>query len=515
MKSWTKWPLVAMCVLGLQAPTVSAADLVTNLLNSLGLGQLLVGGGSLAEVDALNPTTTGLNDVVGIDLQDPLGALGVTALAEQLLGVETFGDALLPLDILGLGPLLQAIGLTGNGDTALLLRSLLGPDGALIAPLVTTLDGLLGTAGGSGLDIGIGDLIGLSVLAGPNSGNGSLIGISLLSGDNSGNSEGLGVGILSGNNSGNGGLLGTAVLSGDNAGNGGLLGTAVLNGDNAGNGGLGGIALLNGSNAGNAGTLAIAALNNDNSGNSTDGIAIGALNAGNSGQGGLIGVAVLNAPPTEEPDASCDGIACGETLSVTDADDRPDLTPKDTTPVTCADVNCTELLIAEATSCPDGDKDGVCDPDDECPDTPPHAPVLANGCHLSKDRGLVLRGVNFEFDKSTLTPESHAILDQAVELLKAQPDVLVAIDGHTDSKGSDAYNMRLSKSRAKAVHTYFIAHGIDPERLVFRYFGERQPIAPNTHADGTDNPEGRALNRRSELNILDQENPPASEPDDR
>lgn len=509
MKSWTKWPLVAICILAIQAPPVSAAGLVTNLLNSLGLGELLLGsgGGSLAEIDALNPTHTGLNDLVGIDLQDPLGTLGVTALAGQLLGVETFGDALLPLDILGLGQLLEAIGLTGNGDTALLLRSLLGPDGAVIEPLVATIDGLLGTAGGAGLDISIGGLIGLSLLAGPNSGNGSLVGLSLLSGDNSGNSaQGLGIGILSGDNSGNGGLLGTAVLNGDNSGNGGLLGVAALNGDNAGNGGFGGIALLNGANAGNADTLAVAALNNDNSGNSDQGIAIGALNAGNSGQGGLIGVAVLNAPPTEEPDASCDGVACGETLVIADEDDRPDLlTPKDTAPATCADVNCTELLVAEATSCPDGDKDGVCDADDECPDTPPNTPVLANGCHLSKDRGLVLRGVNFEFDKATLTPESHVILDQATELLKAQPDVPVAIDGHTDSKGSDAYNMRLSKSRAQAVHTYFIAHGIDAKRLVFRYFGERRPIAPNTHEDGTDNPEGRALNRRTELNILDRE----------
>lgn len=172
--------------------------------------------------------------------------------------------------------------------------------------------------------------------------------------------------------------------------------------------------------------------------------------------------------------------------------------------MSCGDIGLEETMDF----CDDVDGDYVCDNKDECPDTPEGVPVFMNGCHemeLSADRPWVLRGVNFEFDKAVLRSESIPILDAAVNVLNEHPELLVSIDGHTDSKGSDAYNQNLSFNRANTVHDYFIDKGVNAERLVFRGFGESRPVAPNENPDGTDNPEGRFENRRVELNVLDLE----------
>lgn len=169
----------------------------------------------------------------------------------------------------------------------------------------------------------------------------------------------------------------------------------------------------------------------------------------------------------------------------------------------CGDIGLEETLDL----CQDKDGDYICDDQDECPETPADTPVFINGCHmveLKQDQPLVLRGVNFDFGKATLTPDSTPILDQAVGVLNTQPDILVSIDGHTDSVGSDSYNKRLSRDRAKAVYRYFIDAGVKKDRLIYRGYGESQPMAPNTLEDGSDNPAGRAQNRRVELNIVDE-----------
>ena len=87
-------------------------------------------------------------------------------------------------------------------------------------------------------------------------------------------------------------------------------------------------------------------------------------------------------------------------------------------------------------------------------------------------------------------------------ILGKYPQLKVEVAGHTDSIGTEQYNQGLSERRAKAVYDYLTAHGIDAGRLVGPHgFGESHPIAPNTNADGSDNPEGRARNRRTELNV--------------
>jgi outer membrane protein OmpA-like peptidoglycan-associated protein len=115
-------------------------------------------------------------------------------------------------------------------------------------------------------------------------------------------------------------------------------------------------------------------------------------------------------------------------------------------------------------------------------------------------RGMVitLKGVKFDFNKSSLRPESYDILEEAARILKTHPEIKVELQGHTDSKGSDAYNLKLSDDRAYSVRDYLIrAHGIEASRIFATGYGERSPIADNNTE------EGRALNRRVDFLILD------------
>jgi len=109
---------------------------------------------------------------------------------------------------------------------------------------------------------------------------------------------------------------------------------------------------------------------------------------------------------------------------------------------------------------------------------------------------IVLKGTNFAFDSARLTEEGKAKLAETVSSLKANPNLRVAVQGHTDSVGSDAYNLLLSKRRAEAVKSELIALGIAPDRIETSGFGEASPVADN----GTE--AGRAENRRVEVHKL-------------
>ncbi|MDO9387574.1 MAG: OmpA family protein [Thiobacillus sp.] len=106
---------------------------------------------------------------------------------------------------------------------------------------------------------------------------------------------------------------------------------------------------------------------------------------------------------------------------------------------------------------------------------------------------LVLEGVNFDFDKATLRQEDMGNLDNDVATLKAWGDVDIEVAGHTDSMGSDAYNMKLSRQRAAAVRNFLISRGVAADRLTAKGYGESQPVADNATEDG------RFKNRRVEL----------------
>ena len=151
----------------------------------------------------------------------------------------------------------------------------------------------------------------------------------------------------------------------------------------------------------------------------------------------------------------------------------------------------------------DDDGDGVNNCNDKCPGSQAGQTIGPDGCPVPVS--IDLKGVNFDFDKATLRPDAVAILNEAIEILKRYPDLKVEVAGHTDSIGSDAYNQKLSERRAKTVYDYLTSNGIDAGRLVGpNGYGESRPIAPNTNPDGSDNPEGRAQNRRTELNVQNQ-----------
>ncbi len=110
---------------------------------------------------------------------------------------------------------------------------------------------------------------------------------------------------------------------------------------------------------------------------------------------------------------------------------------------------------------------------------------------------IVLRGINFDFDKSDIKPEFVPVLDEAVEILKERPDIKVIIEGHTDWTGTEKYNQGLSERRAASVCNYLVEQGISQNNLETVGYGEADPVADN-HT-----PEGQSMNRRVVFKILD------------
>lgn len=133
------------------------------------------------------------------------------------------------------------------------------------------------------------------------------------------------------------------------------------------------------------------------------------------------------------------------------------------------------------------------------------------------DKPIVLPGILYEFDSAELTPGAKTEIDTALmPIMIDNPDIIIQISSHTDSRGSDSYNMKLSARRAESVVKYLISSGINKKRLKSEGFGETVPVAPNENPDGSDNPEGRALNRRTEFQIigrLDLEDEDIDEPE--
>ena len=126
---------------------------------------------------------------------------------------------------------------------------------------------------------------------------------------------------------------------------------------------------------------------------------------------------------------------------------------------------------------------------------PKPEPVITEVPDEIQQTMIELSDALFAFDKFNLSDEAKEMLDRVVSWLSDHPELKVEIGGHTDSRGSDAYNQKLSENRAKSVYDYFVSHGIDAARLSYRGYGESRPIATNE----TD--EGRQRNRRVELQL--------------
>jgi outer membrane protein OmpA-like peptidoglycan-associated protein len=151
-------------------------------------------------------------------------------------------------------------------------------------------------------------------------------------------------------------------------------------------------------------------------------------------------------------------------------------------------------VAVDANGCPlDRDGDGVPDYQDRCPDRA--GPASNKGCpEMKAEQKKILneatKYINFDFDKATLKASSYPRLEQMVQILNEYPDYSLSIAGHTDSKGDDNYNLKLSYDRAASARKYMLDKGIPAERIESRGYGETKPIADNKTAAG------QALNRR-------------------
>jgi outer membrane protein OmpA-like peptidoglycan-associated protein len=186
--------------------------------------------------------------------------------------------------------------------------------------------------------------------------------------------------------------------------------------------------------------------------------------------------------------------------------------------------------LAAFKGCPDTDGDGVPDKNDRCPDTPKGYKVDSFGCTLDTDRdgvpdsedacpdvpGLIeLKGcpadvkymtnhfnlsetpVYFDFDSYQLNPEEIVALDKMITALKEHKEFGIQLDGHADSTGPDAYNMKLSERRANSVKSYLVKNGVSESQIKVQFFGESKPAHDNK------TPEGRKLNRRVEYRLFE------------
>ncbi|MEO6731554.1 MAG: OmpA family protein [Ferruginibacter sp.] len=112
-------------------------------------------------------------------------------------------------------------------------------------------------------------------------------------------------------------------------------------------------------------------------------------------------------------------------------------------------------------------------------------------------KSFVLDNCTFESGKATLKPEAYSVLDELVEYLNRKDDERIEIGGHTDNVGKAEANMILSTNRANTVRAYLLTKGIAPERVTSKGYGMTVPIAEN------DDEEGRQMNRRTEVKVLD------------
>jgi OOP family OmpA-OmpF porin len=222
-------------------------------------------------------------------------------------------------------------------------------------------------------------------------------------------------------------------------------------------------------------------------------------------------------PIDSDRDGVCDGLdQCPNTPSGCKVDARGCPTDSDGDGVCDELDNCPNTPVGcqvDAHGCPiDSDGDGVCDGLDKCPNTPAGTTVDKDGCPVVDrekqleqellDTGMIrLSNVNFDYDKATIRPDAYAVLDTVGRVLTKWPGLKIEIGGHTDSRGSDAYNRALSQRRAASVRAYLLAHfqQFKPAQITSKGYGESKPIAPNT------SPANMQLNRRVEFVVLNRE----------
>ncbi len=122
---------------------------------------------------------------------------------------------------------------------------------------------------------------------------------------------------------------------------------------------------------------------------------------------------------------------------------------------------------------------------------------------IALNKIFLLDNIYYNFNKSDIREDAARELDKLLQQLIDNPEIKIELSSHTDSIDDEAYNIQLSQRRAESAVKYLVQHGIAPDRLVAKGYGESKPIARNTNPDGTDNPVGRQKNRRTEFKILE------------
>ncbi|MDR6299863.1 OmpA family protein [Mesonia maritima] len=204
------------------------------------------------------------------------------------------------------------------------------------------------------------------------------------------------------------------------------------------------------------------------------------------------------------PDTDGDGIAdpdddCPTVAGLESMNGCPD---SDGDGIKDGDDNCpNEAGPRENDGCPyeDRDNDGVLDKDDQCPDVA--GTKANNGCpevtvEIINELNEYSKTILFDLNKATIRTESYDALESIAEIMDEYPNTVFHIEGHTDSSGSDSYNLKLSKERAASVRDYLVnKENIDTDRVTSEGYGETRPIATNkTEA-------GRQKNRRVEVSL--------------
>jgi outer membrane protein OmpA-like peptidoglycan-associated protein len=225
------------------------------------------------------------------------------------------------------------------------------------------------------------------------------------------------------------------------------------------------------------------------------------------------GVAPNGCPaPVAPVDTDKDGIPDATDPCPTEPEDGAQPAPTDGCPnkdadgdgVLLPDDKCpTEKGVAPDGCVHDKDQDGIVDEVDKCPEQPETKNGFqdSDGCpdelpkEIAKFSG-VIKGIQFDFGKATIRPESNKLLDEAVKVLQQYPELRISVSGHTDNVGDAQKNLELSQARADSVKTFFTSKGIDASRIETRGAGMNEPVADNA----TD--KGRQENRRIEFKLL-------------
>lgn len=176
-------------------------------------------------------------------------------------------------------------------------------------------------------------------------------------------------------------------------------------------------------------------------------------------------------------------------------------------------IACTLLLVLLA-SCQRDSADGGTQPASQDQPSPQAGPAVRGSESIVREdvlaetetpprpeRKPVSLTISFAEEGDELPAEGSQQLDGLLRQPVMSDPVCVTVRGHTDTGGSDSHNLEISRDRAEAVAAYLSRHGVAEDRIRVIALGERRPIAPNANADGSDNPEGRARNRRVEVEV--------------